>query len=304
MRVRQGKDLGLILNVKNVSKSFGEIQAVDQVSLGVEQGKIGGLLGPNGAGKTTLIRMIMDIYQPDSGVIELGVAHQDRKNHIGYLPEERGLYTHVKVLDALVYFAMLKGLSKEQALENSHHYLEMLEMQSTAQMQIRKLSKGNQQKIQIISAMVSNPVLLILDEPFSGLDPVNSKMIATCIQTLKASGVTILLSTHQMNQAETFCDTIFLFNHGKLILNGALKDIINRYSGRDWMLTVIGQLPDSALFDIVSHEENTIRITLKEGIDVRQLLAWLSEQEFEVESLQPFRLPLSEIFIKEVSRHD
>jgi ABC-2 type transport system ATP-binding protein len=293
----------LILNVEQVSKKFGAIQAVNHVSLAVEKGKIFGLLGPNGAGKTTLIRMIMDIYQPDEGSIQLGVDAKDRKNHIGYLPEERGLYTKVKVKEALTYFAMLKGLDRKAALERTQYYLNLLEMQATADMQIMKLSKGNQQKIQIISAMVSDPVLLILDEPFSGLDPVNTKMIAECIQMLKSKGVTILLSTHQMNQAETFCDNIFLFHRGRLILEGVLSEIIQNYSGKDWMITADGELPPTDLFSPVSKEHAINRISLAPGTDIRQVLAWLAQQPVTVSGLQPFRLPLSEIFIREVASH-
>lgn len=293
----------MILRVNQVAKSFGKLEAVKHVSLEVPEGKICGLLGPNGAGKTTLIRMIMDIYQPDSGTIELGVEAKDRKNHIGYLPEERGLYAKVKVKDALIYFAMLKGLPRNKAVAQTQHYLEMLEMDHTADMQIRKLSKGNQQKIQIISAMVSDPELLILDEPFSGLDPVNTKMISNCIQDLRAKGVTILLSTHQMNQAETFCDEIFLFNHGELILSGHLEDIIDRYSGKYWVIETDQPLPEDAIYQIVERKEKATKVALADGVDGRQLLHWLADSPLELLSLKPFKLPLSEIFIQEVSRH-
>lgn len=298
--VRRGR---LILKVDGVSKSFGSLEAVKNVSLAIPEGKICGLLGPNGAGKTTLIRMIMDIYQPDRGTIEMGVASKDRKNHIGYLPEERGLYSKVKVRDALVYFAMLKGLSKPEALLKVAHYLELLKMEATAGTEVRKLSKGNQQKIQIISSMVADPELLILDEPFSGLDPLNTKMVSQCMEMLRDRGVTILLSTHQMNQAESFCDEIFLFNKGELILSGHLRDIIAQNSGQFWVIESEGEIPPPDWFEIIEVAGRKTKVRLESGRQFRDLLQWLGQQPFDVEAIQPFRLPLSEIFIKEVNQH-
>jgi len=293
----------LILKIGAVSKSFGSLQAVRNVSLDIPAGKICGLLGPNGAGKTTLIRMIMDIYQPDTGTIEMGVASKDRKNHIGYLPEERGLYAKVKVRDALVYFAMLKGLKRSEALEKVRYYLELLEMDATADKEIRKLSKGNQQKIQIISAMVADPELLILDEPFSGLDPLNTKMVSQCMEMLRDRGVTILLSTHQMNQAESFCDEIFLFNKGELILSGHLLEIIAENSGQFWVIESEETLTPPDWFEIIETNRGKTKIRLAPDRQLRDLLLWLSKQPFDVVGIQPFRLPLSEIFIKEVNQH-
>ena len=293
------------LQVKNVSKSFGKVQAVNQVSLEVPPGEICGLLGPNGAGKTTLIRMIMDIFKPDQGAIRLGDGLQnDLKGQIGYLPEERGLYSKTKVAETLCYFARLKGLTRKQAHDNVTFFLDRLNMTAAADKKIGTLSKGNQQKIQIISAIVSKPPMLILDEPFSGLDPMNVRLVSELISELNREGRTILLSTHQMNQAETFCSRIFLFNQGSLILDGSLEALIDAYSGKFLLLETDQPLGESHLFQVVTRESGVSKIQLAEHASLRSLMGWLATQPVETSWIKPFRVPLSEIFIREVEKHE
>ena len=294
----------MILTLENVSKSFGPTHAVNGVSFQIPAGQISGLLGPNGAGKTTLIRMIMDIFKPDDGVITLAEdLTGGRKDHIGYLPEERGLYKATKVRETLIYFAELKGLSPTEAATNADHFLERLEMTDTADHQIGKLSKGNQQKIQLISAIVAKPKLLILDEPFSGLDPVNAKLVARLIRELQQEGITIVLSTHQMGQAEAFCQNIFLINKGQLILSGALEPLIQEYSGHALMVEGNGELPPGDLFTVLGQENGATKIELTGETGTKDFLAWVATQPFDVTAVKPYRVPLADIFIREVQRH-
>ena len=294
----------MILQVESVFKTFGKVKAVHDVSLNAPAGEISGFLGPNGAGKTTMIRMIMDILQPDEGSIKLGKGlSNERKRHIGYLPEERGLYAKTEVRETLFYFARLKGLSPVDAARNVDSFLDRLGMTGTARMKIGKLSKGNQQKIQFIAAVVAKPRLLILDEPFSGLDPVNVNLISQLITELCDEGITILLSTHQMNQAEKFCKNIFLFNQGGLILEGPLEPIIQCYSGSSLTVTTDTPLPESPMYKVDSAEGLRHKITLAEDVTIKNLMEWLAAQPFETHSITPFRVPLSEIFIREVQKH-
>jgi len=294
----------MILRLDHVVKKFGETHAVKNISLEIPKGEICGLLGPNGAGKTTLIRMIMDIFKPDSGTITLtsGLS-SERKNHIGYLPEERGLYSEVKVRETLIYFAELKGLTRAEACANTDHFLERMEMTGVAQSKIGKLSKGNQQKIQLISAIVAKPELLILDEPFSGLDPVNMALVTDVIRELRSDGVSIVLSTHQMATAESFCQEIFLINKGELILSGALEAIISGYSGNSLILEGSGALPPDSCYRVLSSERGRHKIELLDGVSTKGFMGWLAGVEFETRAIKPYRVPLSEIFIREVKRH-
>ena len=295
----------MILQVDSVYKTFGKVKAVQGVSLDVPAGEISGFLGPNGAGKTTMIRMIMDILQPDEGSITLGQGLSDeRKRHIGYLPEERGLYTKIEVRETLLYFSRLKGISPHESEKNVDLFLDRLGMTDVARTKTGKLSKGNQQKIQFIAAVVAKPRLLILDEPFSGLDPVNIELISQLITELCEEGITIVLSTHQMNQAERFCKNLFLFNQGSLILSGPLEPIIQRYSGSSLAVTTDRPLPSSPLYEIDSVDGPRQKITLSEGIGIKDLMEWLAVQPFETRSITPFRVPLSEIFIREVQKHE
>ncbi len=223
-----------IVRAENVVKRFGATTATDRVSFAAKQGRILGLLGPNGAGKTTMIRMINNIYVPDEGSItlfgeQLNAAHQNR---MGYLPEERGLYKKVKVIDQLTYFGMLKGLARNEAIEAGNKWLHRLDAADWAPKKIQELSKGMAQKVQFISTIMHNPDLIILDEPFSGFDPINQELFKKLILDLKKEGRTIILSTHVMEQAEQLCDDIVLIDRGQTVLSGSLRDIKKNH-GRD-----------------------------------------------------------------------
>jgi len=216
-----------MLELQNVIKTFEDVRAVDDLSFRVETGDIYGLLGPNGAGKTTTIRMIMQIFQPDSG----SISFQDEpisvktKDRIGYLPEERGVYQKMKVNEVIEYFAALKGMDMSVARKNADKYLNRFELLARAEDKVEELSKGNQQKVQFIISIIHEPKLLILDEPFSGLDPVNQVLIKEIIKELQEQDTTILFSTHQMAQVEKLCQRICLINEGKVIVEGNLKQI-------------------------------------------------------------------------------
>ena len=205
--------------------------------------------------------------------------------------------------ETLLYFARLKGLDAAKASENTDYFLDRLGMTPVADTQIEKLSKGNQQKIQFISAIVSRPRLLILDEPFSGLDPVNVRLVSEVIRELRQSGISIVLSTHQMGQAETFCEQIFLFNKGELILSGELEPIIQQNSGGSLIVETERELAACDLFDILEREERRTKIELKPDITTQDLLHWLAWQSAGLISLQPYRVPLADIFIREVAAH-
>ena len=216
------------LGVIDVSKSFDTICAVNQVSFEAQPGEILGLLGPNGAGKTTTIRMIMGIMQPDAGSISFSFAASDPKSfreRVGYLPEERGLYGEAKIHDLLVYFAELKGVDRAEARKRASHWIDRMDLTDWANKKVDKLSKGMQQKVQFVAAILHRPDLVILDEPFSGLDPMHQDLIKDFISELRDEGMTVLLSSHQMNRVEELCDRIFLINRGKRVLYGDLSDI-------------------------------------------------------------------------------
>lgn len=221
-----------ILQVKNLSKSFGPKKAVEEISLSVLRGEVMGLLGPNGAGKTTAIRMIMGILTPDAGEISFNFSGNFQpldKSKIGYLPEERGLYDDVRVIDNLVYLAELKGKPAGEARQEGRQWLERFALGDYADQKLEKLSKGMQQKVQFIASILHHPQLVLFDEPFSGLDPVNQDFFKDIIRQLQKGGTTVLLSAHQMNLVEELCDSIFLINHGRPVLSGKLQAIKESY---------------------------------------------------------------------------
>ena len=220
------------IEVQSGYKSFNSVAAVHDVSFKIRQGEIFGLLGPNGAGKTTLIRMMMDILKPDQGeiLIDDHPLRDEDKARIGYLPEERGLYRKQKIWEVLTYFGILKGLSAAQAKERTYGLLQKINMADEAKRKVEELSKGNQQKIQIIATFVHDPDFIVLDEPFAGLDPINVRLIKNLVQEMKVAGKTIVLSTHLMNQVEELCSTVFMINKGKNVLHGSLGEIMSRYS--------------------------------------------------------------------------
>ncbi len=220
-----------MLRVTNLRKEFENVIAVDDVSLEVQRGELFGLLGPNGAGKTTTIRTVLNIIQPDSGEITFDgrAFHPEMWNIIGYLPEERGLYRKSKILNTILYFAGLKGIPPNEAKPLAREWLERFEMKDVGHRRVEELSKGNQQKIQLICALVHHPQLLILDEPFSGLDPVNQILLKDILLELRRQNVAIIFSTHQMEQVEKLCDNICLIDKGREVLGGSLMEIKKTY---------------------------------------------------------------------------
>jgi ABC-2 type transport system ATP-binding protein len=296
-----------ILEVDNIYKQFGDYFAVNGVSFAVDEGLICGVLGPNGAGKTTTIRMITNILQPDKGRISVFGKPMDSEaqNHFGYLPEERGLYKRIKVIDQLIYFGRLKGLSASDAAKEARLWLKKLDASDWENKKIQELSKGMQQKVQFISAILHKPKLLVLDEPFSGFDPINADLFKKIVIDLKNEGTTILLSTHIMEQAEQMCDKICLIHKGQAVLSGNLRDVKKNF-GRDSIL--IEFEGDSKFLDKFSGLKFTNRSSSRaefrigdSGINPKDILmaAIESVEVFKFELAEP---SLHEIFIDVVSK--
>lgn len=236
-----------LVKINGVSKSYGDHQALDNIDFGIPENSVFGLLGPNGAGKTTLIRIITQIIMPDSGQVlfkDVPMLAEDVRK-IGYLPEERGLYKKMKVSDQLIFLARLKGMSRPDAVASIKHWMEKLEIMAWHNKNVEDLSKGMQQKIQFIATVVHNPSLIILDEPFSGFDPVNANLIKDEILELKEKGATIIFSTHRMESVEELCDQITLIHHSKILIHGAKKDIKNQYRDNTFIAEYQGDIPIS-----------------------------------------------------------
>jgi ABC-2 type transport system ATP-binding protein len=291
------------LEVKNLTKRFDKILAVDNASFQVPEGSIFGLIGRNGAGKTTTIRMMMGIYLPDHGEVLLkGVkVGQEFKNRVGYLPEERGLYKKMKVIDTLMYFASLKGKEGREIQKKADEYLKKFELFDRRLSKIEDLSKGNQQKIQFIATILHDPDFIILDEPFSGLDPVNTNLLKDIILEMKQRGKVILFSTHLMEFAEKMCDHIAMIDRGKVILQGSLKEIKSKYSQRNVSLSYDGDISFLNGHPIVEKIEdfgNTTGIRLKDAANTQQLLKLLVDRNVNVKKFDANDISLHEIFIE------
>ncbi|AKB46001.1 MAG TPA: ATP-binding cassette domain-containing protein [Methanosarcina vacuolata] len=292
------------IEFESVSKSFSEKTILEDISFSVNQGEIFGLLGPNGAGKTTLIRLLLDILRPDSGEIRVfgDFLSPDAKNRIGYLPEERGLYKKTRLLDMLVYLAQLKGVPEKQAHLKAESLLKSLELDQHKNKKVEELSKGMQQKIQFLSAIIHEPELLILDEPFSGLDPVNTKTVMDRILGLRAAGKTIILSTHMMEQAQALCDRILMLNKGRRVLYGSVDDI-RREHGKNSLIVEFAEKGDlnaireiSGIKKVIEHGKS-VEIFPEEEISVQVLLEELVQKANLIRFEK--KLPsLNEIFIQ------
>ncbi|AKB42500.1 ABC transporter ATP-binding protein [Methanosarcina vacuolata] len=292
------------IEFESVSKSFSEKTILEDISFSVNQGEIFGLLGPNGAGKTTLIRLLLDILRPDSGEIRVfgDFLSPDAKNRIGYLPEERGLYKKTRLLDMLVYLAQLKGVPEKQAHLKAESLLKSLELDQHKNKKVEELSKGMQQKIQFLSAIIHEPELLILDEPFSGLDPVNTKTVMDRILGLRAAGKTIILSTHMMEQAQALCDRILMLNKGRRVLYGSVDDI-RREHGKNSLIVEFAEKGDlnaireiSGIKKVIEHGKS-VEIFPEEEISVQILLEELVQKANLIRFEK--KLPsLNEIFIQ------
>ncbi len=298
-----------ILSVNNIVKRFGNYEAVSKVSFSVGEGTIFGLLGPNGAGKTTTIRMITNILIPDEGEVllfgeKVGSSQQER---IGYLPEERGLYKKIKVIDQLIYFGQLKGLSRTDAQSEARKWLLRLDASDWETKKIQELSKGMQQKVQFISTVLHNPDLLILDEPFSGFDPINTETIKKIVLDLKEEGKTVILSTHIMEQVEQLCDNICLIDRGKLVLSGLVRDI-KREFGRD---TIIMEFDGEDSFldqfhniKFINRTRNRAEFRVSDGESSAMEILRAAAQNNNIYKFELAEPSLNEIFIDVVSRNE
>ncbi|GAB4132733.1 MAG: ABC transporter ATP-binding protein [Raineya sp.] len=299
-----------ILSIRNVSKQYAQHKALDNVSLEIPQKSIFGLLGPNGAGKTTLIRTITQIISLDAGEIYFAgeKLKPEHVNRIGYLPEERGLYKKMKVGEQLVYLARLKGLDAAEARRKIKYWVEKLEMQGWAERNVEDLSKGMQQKVQFVATVLHEPEFLILDEPFSGFDPVNAQIIKNEILELKKKGITILFSTHRMESVEELCEYIALIHHSKKILEGKTHEIKYQYRDNTYKVSyegIIADLPEG--MQIIAENKNEANnqkesiISLKETHTANELLASLIRQ-VSIHSFQENIPSVNDIFIRLVSK--
>jgi len=292
------------VQASHIAKSFGQTQAVVDVSFNVERGEIFGLLGPNGAGKTTTIRVMLDIFKPDRGTISIlgGPMSEEKKNRIGYMPEERGLYQDIPLERCLVYLGTLKGLSQLEARRRLRVYLERFDLSSHSDKKVKELSKGMQQKAQLIAAILHQPELIVIDEPFTSLDPVNTQLVKELMRELRTQGTTILMSTHQMHQVEELCDRILLIDHGRDVLKGALRDIRRQYAGDAVLVSAAEELPPLPGVEEVILQNGATKLTLGRGTTPQDVLRTLVAQGIVLESFEIALPSLEEIFIQVVSR--
>ncbi len=294
----------LAVEVNHVVKSFADKLAVDDLSFSVAQGEIFGLIGPNGAGKTTTIRMMMDIIKPDSGEVTiLGERLKEAtKNKLGYLPEERGLYKKLSVLDSIVYLASLKGMDKQSAAEKADELLEKTGMLATKSKKVEALSRGMGQIIQVIVTIIHDPQLVVLDEPFAGLDPVNTELLKGMFLDLRNQGKAVILSTHQMNQIEALCDRILMINNGKNVLYGDLTEIRSRYRGNSVLLDFEGELGEVPGVSEKRQHKGYIELILDGKTTPKQLLERLVGRGIVINRFEVATPSLNEIFLKEVGK--
>lgn len=305
--------LSEVLQVQSISKRFSNVQAIKDISFSVEQGDIFAFLGPNGAGKTTTLRILLDIIKADSGQIlwnlDGGANHQPQSAQIGYLPEERGLYLDIPILKSLIYLASIRGMDKHNAKKAAMEWLERLELADRAKEKLQVLSKGNQQKIQFIASILHKPAFAILDEPFSGLDPLNQETFIEFIKDINRQGTTILLSAHQMQLVEKTAHKIFLINKGEVLYNGSLEGIYETYGNKPIIelnfksgfnleaLKAIGAVEDMEI-----SEDHFVKLIFKQNTDMKLILADLAKLDgvFDLSSHKP---SLHDIYLNLVKNH-
>lgn len=300
------------LEVKDIHKRFGEREVLKGISFSVESGKALGLLGRNGAGKTTTIRILMDVFRANQGGIFINEKPFCPTDYqIGYLPEERGLYPKRVILEQLVYLARIRGLSKKQAVENSKKWLKRLGMEEHEKKLLETLSKGNQQKIQLASALVCDPEIVILDEPFSGLDPVNSQILQEVVKELIGAGKIVIFSSHQMSYVEEFCEDIVIINHGEVVLSGNLLEIKKEYGKRQIVLgdEYMGkhqlkeylerEMPE--YIEVVGEEKEELLVKIKGEYTKQQVFQRLAGcEELSIERFETYKPSLNDIFVESV----
>ena len=290
------------VEVDQIAKSFGSTQAVTDVSFVVRKGEIFGLLGPNGAGKTTTIRMLLDIFKPDRGSISIlgGPISDASKDRIGYMPEERGLYQEISLERCLFYLARLKGLSRSEVQVRLDRLLDRFDLAAHRKKKVKELSKGMQQKAQIISTILHEPDLIIVDEPFTALDPLNVQLVKDVMLELREAGTTLIMSTHQMHQVEELCDRILLIDHGRDLLYGDLDEIRQRFSGHAVLVRTGEEIP--ALPGVVQTtvQNRSIKLTLAEDASPQDVLRSLTSRNIPLEKFEIAIPSLDEIFIQVV----
>ena len=296
------------VDLSHISKSFGAVKAVDDVSFSIEKGELFGLLGPNGAGKTTSLRVMLDIFKPESGSVAIlgGAMTESKKDRIGYMPEERGLYQDIPLDRCLAYLGSLKGLSPAEVKQRAAGYLERFDLAAFKTKKVKELSKGMQQKAQVIATLLHRPELLIVDEPFGGLDPLNTQMVKDLLLEQHQQGVTIILCSHQMHQVEELCDRIVLIDHGKVMLYGALDEIRRQFSGHSVIIRLADtvrtgdKIPALKGVERVEPVNGTVKLHLSPGTAPQDVLRSLVAQNINLEQFEISMPTLDEIFIRVV----
>lgn len=292
------------IEIRNICKSFRDNQALNNVSFTIEEGKAFGILGRNGAGKTTFIRILLGIMEPDSGEILVdGKKIRNEKLKFGYLPEERGLYLKYKVCDQLLYFAELNGMNKKDAKKVIKEQLKVFKIEEYYNKKIEELSKGNKQKIQLIAAIIHNPDIVVLDEPFSGLDPVNVELFKEVIKNLLREKKTIIFSSHQMNSVEEFCNDVIFIKNGNIKLQGSIDEIKEHYSSNKVEINLsesIDEILKNTELKVINKEYNNYVIQYARKLDIDNLVASITEKNIRIEKLGYIRPTLNEIFIDQL----
>lgn len=292
------------LKIENVSKKYGKKLVVDNISIELDKPEVFGLLGTNGAGKTTTIRMLLGIITKDSGTITWNGKEVDRKKvNFGYLPEERGVYPKVKIIDQLKYFAELKGMDKESALKSISKWAKILKVEEYLEMNAEKLSKGNQQKIQFMTSVIHDPELLVLDEPFSGLDPVNTEILKNVIIDLVNKGKYIIMSAHEMHTIEEFCTNILIINKGKTVLKGNIKDIKKTYPANRIIIETEEDIKDiikEQNLKIENSHDNSYVVKIDDEKQGHELLKNIVKKKIDINKFEIMKPTLNDIFIEKV----
>jgi ABC-2 type transport system ATP-binding protein len=290
-----------IVAFDQITKTYGRTPALQGISFDVPAGEILGLLGPNGAGKSTLIRILMDIIRADSGEVRVFGMPRTREqlDRLGYLPEERGLYTKLTVVEVMTYFGALKGLTRAEARRRALQWLERVDLPQVATWKIERLSKGMSQKVQIAATLLSDPEVCVLDEPTTGLDPVNVRLVQDLLTERRNKGRTTILSTHQMNQVEALCDRVALINKGRLMVYGAVDEVRRRYSRPEVIVYARGPLPPVPQMSgaVVHGTDGAWRVTMANGSRPSDLLSALISAGAVVDGFQPMLAPMEDIFL-------
>ncbi|MDO5519205.1 MAG: ATP-binding cassette domain-containing protein [bacterium] len=299
----------MLLSINNLHKSFGETEVLHGISFDVQSGKALGLLGRNGAGKTTTIRILMDVFKANSGTITIdGKPFEPKQFQIGYLPEERGLYPKRTVMEQIIYLAGLRGVGKKRAKENAEKYLARLGVAEYANKKLETLSKGNQQKIQLAQTIVCNPEIIILDEPFSGLDPVNSQILKDVILELIAAGRVVIFSSHQMGYVEEFCDDIVIINKGNVVIKGNLKEIKQEFGKNQLAVSAVNYTAEelarkcrnefATLVTVTEEKKEYIIIRLQERVTKKDVLQAFVSSDIDIARFGIYEPSLTDIFVQ------